>query len=113
MGDEEHRGLVLCQALHETEVKVTVPRAGLHLSPCTAAGTHLLDVPQSEVLARGLQQLMDIGSWERFGRRETEVWACLPLGRHPLRGGNQSCMNQIRSHLPGSGLPRICPVEKP
>lgn len=80
MRNEEHRGLVLHQALHETEGKETASRAGLRLLPYTVAGTHLLYVPWSEVLTRGLQNLMNIGSWEGFGQRKREVWACLLPG---------------------------------
>lgn len=57
------------------------------LLPRAAAGTHLLDVLWSKVLARGLQQFMDIGSWEGFRQRESEVWAWLPLGSRRLREG--------------------------
>jgi len=73
MGDEEDRGLVPCQALHETEGKVTAPGAGSCLLPHTTGDTHLFDVPRSEVLTQGLQQLMDIGSWEEFGQKKSEV----------------------------------------
>lgn len=44
---------------------------------CPAAATHLLDVPQGEVLAWRLLQLADLGTWEGFEQRDREGWARL------------------------------------
>lgn len=60
------------------------------------AGTHLLYVPRSEVLTRRLQQLMDIGSWEEFGKRVVRL-GIPPTGQQPIPQESRSCMNQEHS----------------
>lgn len=79
---------------------------------CIAASTHLLDVLWSEVLARGLQQLTDIGSWEEFGQRRVRC------GRASHWAVTCS-VGELVTHEPGAEAParvwlvQICPVEKP